>query len=354
MAENNVTWKGGADFSEECTKLINSYFKTFEPIVLLSRGSGPEPRNWAAYGHGVTEFIDKGKESDLINAIILDVFNISGILPHLHDLRDKLDDLHYRLEVVLCVDTGSSGSCLPDLAEKYFSSVERILDAVEAEIKDLEGRQAMKEAMAEAKKRSQENAENKLDEFLSQFQELEDDEKPAEVTSPPSPVKVPEKPAVEAGMQRESYSFSRDLLAKGNECSHILDMLIQQKVLVCSNREQDLNTLRTFLFGGQDLGCYLTVRRGGLPGLKSFVSALAAESKNKKLTYGGRINGTIQKWFKQENGNSIGETTMRGLDRVDNVYVHTVQFTKVENYWTPGNVSGETKNGLGYRKTMFT
>lgn len=299
MAENNVTWKDGAGFSEECTKLINSYFKTFEPIVLLSRGSGPEPRNWAAYGHGVTEFIDKGMESDLINAIILDVFNIPGILPHLHDLRDKLDDLHYRLEVVLCVDTGSSGSCLPDLAEKYFPSVERILDAVEAEIKALEGRQAMKEAMAEAKKRSQEKAENKLEEFLSQFQEPEDDEKTAEVTSPPAPVKEPEKPAESQPEEvRESYGFSRDIFKVDLE--KVLEELIREKVIVSTKEthDADLKCLDAFLFDARnDDGSRLAIESAEK--FLVFVQTLC-ESKNQMHLTGTR--GTIHKWVKGKKG----------------------------------------------------
>lgn len=337
MAENNVTWKGGAGFSEECTKLINSYFKTFEPIVLLSRGSGPEPRNWAAYGHGVTEFIDKGKESDLINAIILDVFNIPGILPHLHDLRDKLDDLHYRLEVVLCVDTGSSGSCLPDLAEKYFSSVERILDAVEAEIKDLEGRQAMKEAMAEAKKRSQENAENKLDEFLSQFQELEDDEKTAEVTSPPSPVKVPEKPAVEAGMQRESFRFDVTIGVK-NEFEKMFNFL--QGYLDCDNDMEAAKTaLKSCLFGTPDNRYKIKINSRGQAAIASFFGEMAFQAGHDRRA---TLEFTILKWFVKHDGTSLSSKYVQNNTRTNSTARSFVQelFQKKKE-----NVYGVTEKG---------
>ena len=211
MAENNGMWKDGAGFSEKCTELINSYFKAFEHIIILSRGQCPKPGQWHASNS--REIQETGS---LVNAIIMDAFTRPGILPYLHDLHDKLDDLRYRLEVVLCVEA-SPGSCFPEMAEIYLSSVDRILDAVEAEIKDLEGRQRMKEALELSKKQRQESTENKLNEFLSRFQEQDEEETPADVSCSPQPEKEAEKPAVEAGVQRESFFFSRDLLAKGND-----------------------------------------------------------------------------------------------------------------------------------------
>lgn len=343
MAENNGMRKDGAGFSEKCTELINSYFKAFEHIIILSRGQCPKPGQWHASNS--REIQETGS---LVNAIIMDAFTRPGILPYLHDLHDKLDDLHYRLEAVLCVEA-SPGSCFPEMAEKYFSSVDGVIDVVDNEIKDLEGRQRMKEAL-ELSKQRQESTENKLNEFLSQFQEQDEEETPAEVSCSPQPEKEAEKPAVEAEQQRESFSFSRDLLAEGNDCSHILDMLIQQGVLICSNRSQDLNTLCTFLFGGQDLGQMLYVKRGGINGLYTFVSTLADESKRKALTFAGTINVTIRKWFVQSGGKSIGKTTLRNPDIVDSVQEHTKNFCREKGYWSrKENISGHINKGSTYR-----
>lgn len=344
MENNNSIWKDGAGFSDECTRLLSSYFKAFEHIILLSRGRCPEPGQFHESNSD-----DIQNTGSLQSAIIMDAFSKPGILPHLRNLRDKLDDLRYRLEVVLCVEA-SPGSCFPEMAEKYFSSVDSLIDVVDNEIKDLQGRQEMKEALELSRKRQQESTENKLNEFLSQFQEQDEEETPAEVSCSPQTEKEAEKPAVEAEQQRESFSFSRDLLAEGNDCSHILDMLIQQEVLICSNRSQDLNTLCTFLFGGQDLGQMLYVKRGGINGLHTFVSTLADESKKKKLTFAGTINVTIRKWFVQSGGKSIGKTTLRNPDIVDSVQEHTRNFCREKGYWSrKENISGHINKGSTYR-----
>lgn len=352
MAENNVTWKGGAGFSEECTKQINSYFKTFESIILLSRDREPQLWRYADLDIQVCKcagFKLHGEPfgGELIDAIILDVFNNPGILPEMLKLRDRVLKLQQAAKRVLDI------SFCKDFGEMCIESSSIVIESLDNEIKNLLEEEGVPEYITDC---VQELFDNEMTEYQLQLQEgLQEDKMTAVVSCPPTPVKEPEKPEVEAVEHRESFFFSRDLLAKGNDCGHLLKMLVQAQVLVVKDWNQDLNTLNTFLFGGHDLGGMLTVKKGGLGGLRTFVSVLADRSKNKELTYSGQINSTIRKWFIQENGKLIGMTTMRGVKSDTSVYDHTIEFCKTENYWNEqGNVSGETMRESGYRKTTLT
>lgn len=355
MAENNVTWKDGAGFSEECTKVIESFFERYEPVILLSR-SRQEPWRFQAYDHEelIKSLTEDNPTEDLRNAIMLDTFHRSpGILPYLMELRDRLIRLEGCANKVLeCSDSRDK------FANECIKSTHNLLETVDDQIDILsienpEYAICLLDAWGKRwDNPTQDNEEQfDLEKYLEKIRDIFKEDGGCS----PAPEKEAEKPAVDAGVQRESFFFSRDLLAKGNDCGHLLKMLVQAQVLVVKDWNLDLNTLNTFLFGGHDLGGMLTVKKGGLGGLRTFVSVLVDRSKNKELTYSGQINSTIRKWFIQENGKPIGMTTMRGVKSDTSVYDHTIEFCKTENYWNEqGNVSGETMRKSGYRKTTLT
>lgn len=312
MADDNSIWKDGAGFSTECKMLLNSYFKAFEHIIILSRGQCPEPRQFHASNSD-----DIQNTVSLQNAIIMDAFNNPDILPNLRKLRDKLYDLRYRAETVLCVETGP-GSCLPDMAEIYFSSVDSLIDVVDNEIKDLVGRQEMKEALELSKKRQQESAKNKMDEFLNQFQGgLYDDEKEAVVSCSPEPVKVPEKPADEVGECRESFGF--DVTDDVKKKLDVLFNSLYGEVIKKEDWVRDFVTFSCCLFGGDT---YKDYKMKVLPKknkcIGSFFGAMMQFTDHHNPN--ASILHTICKWFTDSNGNQLNikniqdHTTVRKAD----------------------------------------
>ena len=207
------------------------------------------------------------------------------------------------------------------MAEAYISSVDSLIDVVDNEIKDLQGRQEMKEALELSRKRQQESTERKMDEFLNQFQgDLYDDEKEAAVSCSTVPVKEPEKPAAELGGHRESFEFDVTADVKENDA---LFNFLYGKVIKEEDRARDFATFRCCLFGGDT---YKNYKMKVLPkknkSIGSFFGAmmLYTNDHNPDAT----ILHTICKWFVDSNGNQLG---------IKNIQDHTTQIKADPEVW---------------------
>lgn len=334
MAENNVTWKDGAGFSEECTKQINSYFKTFESIILLSRDRESQLWRYAdldkqACNCALAEAYGETYGGELIDAIRLDVFYIPGLLPELQNLRDRVLKLQQAAQRVLDI------SFCKDFGEMCIKSTLVVIEALDDEIGNLLEEEGIPEIIAD---RVLDQFENEMTEFQLQLQDdLQEDKMTAVVSCPPAPVKEAEKPAVEAEQKRESFRFDVTIGVK-NEFEKMFNFL--QGYLDSDNDMEAAKTaLKSCLFGTPDNRYKIKIKSRGQAAIASFFGEMAFQAGHDRRA---TLEFTILKWFVKHDGTSLSSKYVQNNTRTNSTSRSFVQelFTKKK-----GNVYGVTEKG---------
>lgn len=299
MAENNVTWKDGAGFSEECTKVIESFFERYEPVILLSR-SRQETWRFQAYDHEelIKSLTEDNPTEDLRNAIMLDTFHRSpGILPYLMELRDRLIRLEGCANKVLeCSDSRDK------FANECIKSTHNLLETVDDQIDILsienpEYAICLLDAWGKRwDNPTQDNEEQfDLEKYLEKIRDIFKEDGGCS----PAPEKEAEKPAVEAGVHRESFRFDVTNEVR-NKFENMFDFLQVQGYLDDDNDMGAAKTaLESCLFGTADNGYMIKISSRGQAGVSSFFGEMTRQADyDKRAT----LKFTIFKWFVKHDG----------------------------------------------------
>ncbi len=337
MAENNGMWKDGAGFSEKCTKVIESFFERYEPVILLSR-SRQETWRFQAYDHEelIKSLTEDNPTEDLRNAIMLDTFHRSpGILPYLMELRDRLIRLEGCANKVLeCSDSRDK------FANECIKSTHNLLETVDDQIDILsienpEYAICLLDAWGKRwDNPTQDNEEQfDLEKYLEKIRDIFKEDGGCS----PAPEKEAEKPAVEAGVQRESFRFDVTIEVK-NKFESMFNFL--RGYLDDDNDMKAAKTaLESCLFGTPDNGYMIKISSRGQAGVASFFGEMAVKAGHDRRA---TLKSTILKWFVKHDGTSLSNKYVKNNTRANSQACSYVQglFQKKKE-----NIYGVTEQG---------